>query len=384
MPTFTPYLLSFPGGLHLGALGINLEEAAAHIPSDTLFAALLDAWRRAGGDVDALAAPFVSDPADPPFLLTSAFPFCGEVRFYPMPVDLTRLMSARTARQRGKEIKGVRYLSEGLVRRVLGGEALDAALFPEEGGAEAGGGLCLQGGALWLSAEEAPLLAEGFRRAEGRRHALRSLQVWASERTPRVTVDRVSASSTIYHAGRVRFAEGCGLWFGVAWRRPDAPLASGGPTFRAAFARALGVLEGDGLGGERSAGYGAFVWREGAAVTLPDPRPDQPAWLLSRYHPRPSELPEALAGEGAAYVLTMIGGWVRSLEGGDQRRRRLLLVGEGSLIRAASDPAGDVVDVRPRYRHAAGDLSHPVYRYGLALAIQSPTPTRPGKEGARV
>lgn len=74
MPTFTPYLLSFPGGLHLGALGINLEDAAAHVPSDTLFAALLDAWRRTGGDVDALAAPFVSGPVDPPFLLPRRSP----------------------------------------------------------------------------------------------------------------------------------------------------------------------------------------------------------------------------------------------------------------------------------------------------------------------
>lgn len=84
-----------------------------------------------------------------------------------MPVDLTCLISPRAVRQRGKEIKGVRYLSEGLLRRALGGEALDASLFPEEGSAEPGAGLCLQGGALWLSVEEAPLLAEGFRRAEG-------------------------------------------------------------------------------------------------------------------------------------------------------------------------------------------------------------------------
>lgn len=162
-------------------------------------------------------------------------------------------------------------------------------------------------------------------------------------------------------------------------------VPAGGPTFRAAYRQALRALQEDGLGGERSAGYGAFVWREGAAVTLPDPLPGRPAWLLSRYHPRASELPRALAGEGAAYALTMIGGWVHSPDGSGQRRRRLLLVGEGGLIYLADHVAGDVVDMRPRYRHAAGDLPHPVYRYGLALAIPSPAgPTRLAKEGARV
>lgn len=84
------------------------------LPSDTLFAALIDGWRRLGGDPAAWLAPFLGDPPDPPFALTSAFPFVGGVRFYPMPVDLRRLFAQAEA---GKRVKRIAYLSEGLLRR---------------------------------------------------------------------------------------------------------------------------------------------------------------------------------------------------------------------------------------------------------------------------
>ncbi|HXF61838.1 MAG TPA: hypothetical protein VNK95_09475, partial [Caldilineaceae bacterium] len=70
MPTLTVYHLRFSGGLHLGSHGVNLEEGSLTLPSDTIFAALVDAWRRAGGDPVAWVAPFVAEPPAPPFLLT--------------------------------------------------------------------------------------------------------------------------------------------------------------------------------------------------------------------------------------------------------------------------------------------------------------------------
>jgi len=51
VPSLKPYTLHFKGGLHLGTRGVNLGEAAEFIPSDTLFAAILDVWDRLGEDV---------------------------------------------------------------------------------------------------------------------------------------------------------------------------------------------------------------------------------------------------------------------------------------------------------------------------------------------
>ncbi|MFN3763717.1 MAG: type III-A CRISPR-associated RAMP protein Csm4, partial [Anaerolineae bacterium] len=73
MAELTVYRLTFHSGFHLGARGVNLEESAEHIPSDTLFAALVDAVLRLSGDGETFAEPFKH--RNPPFLLTSAFPF---------------------------------------------------------------------------------------------------------------------------------------------------------------------------------------------------------------------------------------------------------------------------------------------------------------------
>jgi CRISPR-associated protein Csm4 len=92
MPILTPYALHFKSGLHLGTRGVTLEEAGVSIPSDTLFSALMDVHLRAGGDADAYIGPFLRGSA--PFVLTSAFPLVGDVRFYPLPVERTRIFDA--------------------------------------------------------------------------------------------------------------------------------------------------------------------------------------------------------------------------------------------------------------------------------------------------
>jgi CRISPR-associated protein Csm4 len=371
MPQLIPYQLAFHGGLHLGTRGVNLEEAGVSLPADTLFAALLDAWRRAGGDAADLAAPFTAAPPDPPFLLTSAFPYAGEVRFYPLPLALTALFSTKTLRRRSKAIKRIRYISEALLHKALTGERLDDDLFPDDEEAEPQRGLALQGGELWLTVEEAAHLPEGLRRDPGRRRALRYLKLWGSGRVPRVTVSRITSASTIFHAGRVSFAAGCGLWFGLAWRDRERQVGAGPLSFRQAFEQALALLQHEGLGGERSSGYGAFTLQEGEAFTLPDPTPGGLALLLSRYHPRQEELPQALTAGDTAYDLVSVAGWLRSPDGPAQRRKRLILVAEGSLVRPPAFPAGDVTDVRPDYEGGPG-VPHPVYRYGLALALGWP------------
>lgn len=375
MPQLTPYYLSFASGLHLGTRGVNLEESATQLPSDTLFAALAETWRNAGHDPVNLAAPFTRVPADPPFLLTSAFPYAGDVRFYPAPTDFTLVFTRATIQARGKSIKRIRYWSEGVLQRALAGEPLDDWLFPVEPSGAAPHGVALQGGALWMLADEALLLPDELRVVAGQSkqarplHALRQMHVFAVERTPRVTIDRIRSSSTIFHTGRTTFAQGCGLWFGVHWRSPQAPATGAGSAWQLFFAETLAQMEADGIGGVRSSGYGAFHATSGEPFHLPDAQPGQPALLLSRYHPASAELPDVLAVP-AAYSLIPVAGWLRSPDAAAQRRKRLLLVGEGSIICPSAMVAGDVVDIRPEYGAVQG-VSHPIYRYGLALSVDA-------------
>lgn len=369
MACLTVHRLTFHGGFHIGVRGVNLEESGVTIPSDSLFAALLEAFIRTGGDAEAFIRPFRE--GSPPFLLTSAFPFAGKVLFFPMPIPLDRWFSPETLRGRAKGLKRIAFLSEGLFRRMLAGERMDQWLFPAED-TEPTHGVALQGGRFWLAADEARELpkqmqVDSMTRKSIPLRALRHHRVYDTHQVPRVTVDRISSASSIFHAGRVSFSPGCGLWFGIRWQKPEAPVSPSAYSFQNAFQQSLSVLADDGLGGERTVGYGGFQWEETPPLELPDPAEGGLIWLLSRYHPCDRELPTALTAS-PGYALTAVAGWLRTWQGAAQRRQRLWLVAEGSLVYAAgAGPWGDLTDVRPRYRNPDGDLPHPVWRYGLAL-----------------
>jgi CRISPR-associated protein Csm4 len=367
MPNLTPYPLRFSGGLHVGTRGVNLEEAGLSIPSDTLYAAVLDALRRSGVDLDAFARAYF---ADPPFLLTSAFPFAGDVRFYPMPADIARRIAPDAAEKYGKRLGRIRYLSEGLLNEILSKGRLDGWLFPESETETPKTGVTLQGHALWMKVDEIARLPKQFQRSERQRHALPRLIVWKTARVPRVAIDRTTSASNIFQAGKVEFAEGCGLWFGVHWRRPDAQFD--GTKFQDVFTTAMNILKADGLGGERTMGYGSFRFEAGQSVSWKDAQAGEMAYLLSRYHPRSEETLTGLNDPQAAYHLTPVAGWLRTFDGAAQRRKRVFLVEEGSLVRAGEGVMGEAVDVRPVYESAPG-VPHPVYRVGLALTLAWPS-----------
>jgi len=372
MPKLIPYSLTFRGGMHVGQGAESLTVSRLSIPSDTLFAALLDTWRYLGGDVDAFVHPFRCVLPDPPFLLTSAFPYAGEVRFYPLPVSLGALFGADILSNFdwNKPLKRLRYFSEALLRKALAGERLDGWLFPKDEHTEPTTGIAMQGDALWLTIDEIAQLPAAFHRDPGKRHALRRLKVWNNGSVPRVTVDRVNSASTIYHASRVTFLEDCGLWFGVDWRVVGQNVIL---PYSDAFEKIMKTLGESGLGGERTTGYGGFNYRAGEAIVLDDPRSEGIAFLLSRYHPRTEELATVHTNRSAAYRLESVAGWLRTPTGASQRRKRLWLVSEGSLVGGV--PGGDVTDVRPTYQNPDGDVPHPVYRSGLAVAIGWPDST---------
>lgn len=355
MPDLTPYHLTFRGGLHVGQGAENLNATRVTVPSDTLYAALVDQHRHLGDDPEGFVAPFREGHA--PFRLTSAFPFAGQVRFYPMPADLAAVFSLETLARAGaqKRLRRLRFLSEGLLNRLLQGQRLDAYLPSEDG---KGPGRTLQRGALWLTAEEVDRLPEAAGPSGEGKGAPRPLtHLWKAQTVPRVTLNRLSSASTYFQVERVRFAPGCGLWFGVQGEME-------------ALEPLLTALGESGLGGERSAGYGAFTFERSAPLSLPEPAEGR-LYLLSRYLPAEAEIPGAL--EDAAYRLESVAGWLRSPDRPALRRRRLWMLAEGSLVRPPV--SGALEDVRPVLRKDRKTplLPHPVWRFGLALGVRLPT-----------
>lgn len=331
-----------PGAFHFGRQGLGQEETGLHMPSDSLFAALVNrlAVMQGGQAVEAFMQPFLA--GEPPFALSSTFPFAGDVRFFPLPQAALAGLPAGT---NGKEYKRVAYVSEALFRDLVNGSSLMNVKSAS---------LELMAGRLLVAPKELPGLP-GFLQAD------LQAPLWSMEQRPRVTLGRGVQNSNLFFTGGVTFARGCGLWFGAAWHKEDVGL-------RDQFGNLCAELGDAGLGAERSVGFGVCRFDKWQDMDLPAAGKDP--WVsLSRYLPAEDEM-GALTWEGASYKLITVGGWLDSPQRSGQRRRSLHLMEEGAVLGPASRPVpGRVEDVRPSYKTDRDPLGHAVYRSGLALSV---------------
>lgn len=325
---------------HFGLRGIEAEVSAEFCPSDSLFAALTSVVADLEGEsgVDEFAGAFAAGEAAPPFLLSSAFPYANRVRLFPLPKLRLQVTPGKGVYKR---LKNLAFVSERAFRHMLDGKNLDDLLEDEN---------LLQGSKVLVTPEE----REGL-------PGLRGGRIWETGAVPRVTLDRGTSASQIYHVGRVSFAPQCGLYFLVHWRTDG---------WRRRLEELLAHLGDAGLGGRRSVGHGQFHPIEDGELELPEGGQEGGFFLtLSRYHPTRQELKAGVLGEGASYRLQAVTGWLASPVEKAQRRKLLRLIEEGSILRGVGDDTyGDLADVRPEYEQAV--MSHPVYRYGYALPIQ--------------
>jgi CRISPR type III-A-associated RAMP protein Csm4 len=326
------YNLSLRGALHLGDfVGVNREKALEWIPSDSLFAALVDSWAQHTADVQARLDAFHTG-GGPPFWLTSAFPRAADVRFYPAPPVLP---------QEGKVFEGDSYKKAKKIRW-LSQAVLDGLV----NGGDPGGTL-IHGSSVWLTDAEKVNLEQAIG-LDGNGQ----LTLWASQTVPHVTVDRLSNASNLFYTGRVVFATKCGLWFAVRGKT-------------AWVDEALAHLQYSGLGGLRSTGHGAFTF-EKAENDFPESTEGY-GLLLSRYVPASeTETASVLQAEKSLYQFVTVGGWYKDVTGHPWRRRSTRMVAEGARLPVTAQ--GTLVNVRPQDKAIQAD-PQAVYRYGLAFLI---------------
>lgn len=333
-------------GFHFGRQGLDLEESKESFSSDSLFAAMISVYNELYDDLDAFTAPF--EAGEPPFLLSSVFPYVGDLPLFPLPQLRINLPPEPGRRKR---LKNLKYVSPNILLRLLAGKAMDDE-FGDDGPREA-----LQDGAIWLSSEEVTLLPDEVQRLPAAER--RDFAVWQQGTVPRVTIDRASNQSDIFRMGRTVFAATCGLW---VLAKVDA-----GQELLELLLMELGIR---GIGGERSVGYGAFSLGEPfpQVPLLPSSENMPRVMTLSRYHPRDEELAASILQGGASYAIVNVGGWLRSSVAPAQRRRRVRMIEAGSVLDNRTEIRGQLVDVRPTY-DSPGGINHPVYRSGFALPV---------------
>ncbi|NJN65875.1 MAG: hypothetical protein HC884_03745 [Chloroflexaceae bacterium] len=368
------YWLRPRGAFRFGKSGIDAEKTSEHCPSDTLYAAL--ATEALLGGCDFLFPPTGPGPGederagnddappDPPFLLSSAYPYAGTVLLLPRP--LLPLRPLLRNQEQARRLARVAYVSPTIFVHILKQSQqqppqphetpLDAYL-PSSGGPSQG--TLAMDGRVWIA------------HADGTPPDGQEL-FWSIHHTPYLRVDRVRPASHLFHTAQVSFAPGCGLSVLCEERKP------GGAEGLKALLQRLGD---SGLGGKRAAGAGQFDVDGPSFIELPEsPRPTRLV-LLSRYRPSTTELAANVLGPGARYHTVSVGGYFQSLDPdtAPQQRQTVCLLGEGSVVRALPDgrpPIGTICNLAPNPASDASDTSdignsptHPVWRYGLALGV---------------
>ncbi|NJM08350.1 type III-A CRISPR-associated RAMP protein Csm4, partial [Candidatus Gracilibacteria bacterium] len=271
---------------HFGRQGVGLEETSETLASDSLFAALvaeaamLSPARGSKGE-PSWATPFAE--GTPPLRHSSLLPRLGDLVLLPRP--LLKLEGTDVLHETiGKGFKKLRYLSPRLFAAVCAGEQIDAAP------------LILQGGKVWISAEEAGSLREPWRAKPGEnerswRARLAATPIWSVDEVPRVTVDRVSSAAAYYEVGCVSYAPEAGLALLVRFDAPDS---------KAPFEHLLTLLGESASAGGAASAMGPFSYKQKDDLELTTPQHSSRSVLLSRYIP-PDEEIASLRDERASY-----------------------------------------------------------------------------------
>jgi CRISPR type III-A-associated RAMP protein Csm4 len=190
-------------------------------------------------------------------------------------------------------------------------------------------------------------------------------------------VDRLEGVS--HHAASlacVEFEANAGLWMLACFGNSEAEA-----TWSDRVQAALRLLADSGFGARRSAGWGKTQTPEFQRGLWPNilfPKTGRSSrtgiqtngngatalyWLLSLYWPASFDQVDWAGGD---YQLTVRSGRVDNSAATGAVKKAVRMVGEGSVIAAAVEPAGAAVDVAPE------GFAHAVYRSGFAVALRLP------------
>ena len=299
------YKLTFHSGFHLDSQAYAYENSRWMIPSDTLFSAICQCYLMLYGKE---SLEIMLNNGNPAFKISSCFPFKGKQYYFPTPMKS-------------------RSFSD---KKLLKASLMPLESFEQDLNAK-----------VDIVAWEKSLLAINHLYSEVER--------------PRVIVDRINNSSSIFHFVETQYDDNAGLYCMVDY--DDSSLEK-------SMLAALRLLGEEGIGSDSTVGKGQFSVTEDE-LFIETPNKGEHYLLLSLYNPSDAEVP-FLKPDDSYYKYIVRGGWITT-GGRNLRRKSVRMLTEGSIVKyvAGKPPVGTM----PVVLEDQFGLDHPVYRYGKAFCL---------------
>ena len=320
------YKLRFTAPLHVSANGSSYEDVDSLIHSDTLYSALCtvapqlyteEKWKSIFLNQDEWRVR-----------ISSAFPYFRESLLLPKPFGFNPKNFSEWDYTLQKAWKKVTYFSWNAFQKVIvERQSIESDSVSRQ----------IFSGTYFLPTENLP-----------------DSSLFEFREVPRVTLDRITNSSTLFFYGDITFLQDAGLYFLCEFADEDARLS---------LEAILRLLGDTGIGGDRTVGKGLF---EVEKLTFDKPLPSATEanahLLLSLYTPTSEEM-KILDFQKSFYQIKTRQGWVSNKT---FRRQTLRAFSEGSVLFTSKNEIieGRLQPVLPEY--FAG---YPIYRYMKAFSI---------------
>jgi len=293
--------------IHIGEREEWLESTESYIHSDTLFSAFCHSFLLLYGEenLEKLLSEFIE--GNPPFLISSAFPWWKGKYYFPVPLNQI---------PEKKELKKIEFVAQSDFEKILSGEKLSDEM------------------------DTIPRITTGD-----------VSKPWNNTEVPRLLINRMNnmPGENFFYFGETLFTETSGLYFLINFLSNNIEKQ---------FKSTINLLVEEGIGGDRSSGKGVFNKPEFYEMKLNVPNTEG-VISLSLYYPQKDELSDIPSGyyeliERKGYIYSP---WCQSL-----RKKSVRMFAEGSVF--PSKKIGRVVDITPQLF-----TEHKIYRYGLAFSL---------------
>ncbi|MCX7916666.1 MAG: type III-A CRISPR-associated RAMP protein Csm4 [bacterium] len=303
---------------HIGERENFWETTQPYIHSDTLFSAFCNAYLLLYGEkkLNELIDKFVKNP---PFLISSAFPYWNEKIFFPIPLNQI---------PKEKEVKKIEFIEKDGFEQLLNGMKIDK---------------------IWRKYITIPFKTKD-------EEFLTPYEIIIN---PRISVGRLSNSpgENYFHFGEVFYKnpndEKSGLFFLVDFKED----------IEKEFFTTLRLMVDEGIGGDRTVGKGHFKLEEiieNIEFKLNNNNNNNQYQVnLSLYLPKEDEIKNLKDGY---YEIIERKGYIYSPYCKSLRKKSVRMFKEGSVF--PKDKIGKIIDITPEIFK-----NHKIYRYGLAFSL---------------